>query len=123
MSEIQVQAIEKLEKENTAMSGGGHIGAMKNAVRDALIEFCKQDDEFAQAVVQGGRFKDCMDAVAKGAGSSLSDIEAYSKAVAFFFPGAAVHFNMEIDLCASVNTELPQSGKKDGILISLDSFF
>ena len=38
---------------------------MKNAVMDALLEFSKQDEEFARAIVEGGSFKDCMAAVAK----------------------------------------------------------
>lgn len=52
---------------------------MKSAVRDALLEFCRQNEEFAQAVVQGGAFPDCMAAVAKGVGSSISDLEAYRR--------------------------------------------
>ncbi|MEG1492382.1 MAG: hypothetical protein RR394_09025, partial [Oscillospiraceae bacterium] len=103
-------------------------GAMKNEVCRALVEFCGQDDEFSQAVVQGGGFADCMNAVAKGVGGSLSDIEAYRRAVTYYFPGAGVHFNMAIDLCASVNEKAADicigSGKTEGgILISLDAFF
>lgn len=126
MSEIYIQAAKKLKEEKTDVGGDKHVGVMKNAVCDALLEFCKQDDEFAQAVVQGGAFKDCMVAVAKGVGSSISDIEAYRRAVAFYFPGAGVHFEMSIDLCAAVDGDETQSGtqgKKDGILINLDAFF
>ncbi len=36
---------------------------MKDAVRTALEEFCRQDAEFAQAVAQGGSFAECMKAV------------------------------------------------------------
>ena len=43
-------------------------GVMKSAERDALQEFCRQNEEFAQAVAQGGSFPDCMTAVAKGVG-------------------------------------------------------
>lgn len=37
--------------------------AMKGSVADTLLEFCRQDGEFAQAVAQGGSFEDCMKAV------------------------------------------------------------
>lgn len=77
--------------------------AMKKDVAAALLDFCEQDAEFAQAVAQGGSFKDCMAAVSKGIGGSISDLEAYRRAVQFYFPGADIRFQMTIDLCASVN--------------------
>ena len=123
MNEYYEQAAEKLKKEKSECGSDRYVGAMKNDVCDALLEFCKQDEEFSQAVVQGGSFKDCMMAVAKNAGSSLSDIEAYRRAVAFYFPGAGVHFEMRIDLCASANSDEPQQEKKSGILLNFDSFF
>lgn len=126
MSEIYEQAAAKLNSEKAKCGGDKYVAAMKNEVCDTLNEFCSQDDEFAQAVVQGGSFGDCMAAVAKNTGSSISDIEAYRRAVAFYFPGAGVHFEMRIDLCASVTGDEQQSGlqgKNDGILINLDAFF
>ena len=33
---------------------------MKGAVLAAVKDFCVQDEEFAQAVVQGGTFAECM---------------------------------------------------------------
>ena len=66
---------------------------------------------FAQAVAQGGSFKDCMAAVAKGVGGSISDLEAYRKAVRFYFKGADVRFRMEIDLCPTAE-EAPRSAQK-----------
>lgn len=71
---------------------------MAPAVFDTLKKFSQQEPEFAQAVVQGGSFAECMNAVAKGVGSSISDLEAYGKAVQFYFPGAKIHFQMTIDL-------------------------
>ena len=84
-----------------------------------MLEFCLQDGEFAQAVAQGGNFADCMKAVAKGCGSSISDLAAYRKAVQFYFPGADIRMRMEIDLCASVSGE----EKKSGIVLDLADFF
>ena len=87
------------------------VGALANEVREALTDFCRQDAEFAQAVAQGGSFKDCMAAVAKGVGGSISDLEAYRKAVRFYFKGADVRFRMEIDLCPTAE-EAPRSAQK-----------
>lgn len=126
-------AIDKLNAENKAFKGDNKAKAMRSAVLDALIGFCKQDNEFAQAVVQSdGTFSDCMAAVAKGVGQSISDLEAYKKAVQFYFPGAEVRFNMTIDLIGSaaidtdikMTTNTEQVDKTKSVLeISLDDLF
>ena len=71
---------------------------MASAVCAALKDFCLQDEEFAQAIVEGGSFSDCMNAVASGVGNSISDLDAYKKAVKFYFPGARIKMQMTIDL-------------------------
>lgn len=50
--------------------------------------------------------------VAKGAGQSLSDLEAYRRAVQFYFPGADIRMQMTVNLCASVETEGPVKQEK-----------
>lgn len=113
-------ALEKLKKEAAGVNGGKE-GVMKAAVRAALEEFCQQDAEFAQAVAQGGSFAECMKAVAKGVGNSISDLEAYKRAVAFYFPGAVVEFQMKVDVCPNrVRTEDVQ---EEPILLNLEAFF
>ena len=101
------QAAEKLEREAKAFQGNRYEAAMKTAVAEALISFCRQNEEFAQAVVQGGGFRECMAAVAKGCGSSLSDVEAYRRAAAFYFRGAEVRMELRIQL----EPETVESGK------------
>lgn len=109
MNEYTELALERLEKEFASVSGA-KPAAMKKAVREALESFIGQDDEFAQAVVQGGSFTECMNAVAKGVGSSISDLEAYRKAVQFYFKGAEVRMVMEIDLCPNRVRAQPAGG-------------
>lgn len=91
------RAVEKLEKEKSKVSGQKET-AMAAAVAAALIDFSRQEEEFAQAIVQGGSFADCMKAVAKGVGNAISDLDAYKKAVQFYFPGAEIKMQMFIDL-------------------------
>lgn len=98
MNEFQKAALEKLEGESKKGSYDKYAAAMKRAVLNALQEFVRQDAEFAQAVVQGGSFENCMKAVAKNCGSSISDLDAYRKAVRFYFPGAEIKMTMTIDL-------------------------
>ena len=79
MSNWYEQAETRLKDEFKTVTGR-HELAMSSAVRDTLLEFCRQNEEFAQAVVQGGSFKDCMTAVAQGVVGSISDLEAYRRA-------------------------------------------
>lgn len=116
-------AKERLQKESKEGQFDRHASAMKKAVMDALTTFAEQDEEFAQAIAQGGSFTDCMKAVAKGVGASISDLEAYQKAVEFYFPGAKVSFKMQIDLIgdAAGGTEKTEA-KREPMIIDLMQF-
>lgn len=115
MNDLLIHNVEeKLKKESTEVSGNKEK-AMLPAVKAALISFCKQESEFAQAILESKRsFKECMTAVAKDSGNCLSDLEAYRRAVEFYFPGADIEFKMVIDLCVSVKGE-----EKEPVSISL----
>ena len=52
----QKQALEKLDKEYQDFKGNKYEEAVKKDVADVLRDFCQQNEEFAQAVVQGGAF-------------------------------------------------------------------
>lgn len=107
MENWATQATKKLtdEKKNVA---GQKEKAMARAVFAAIKDFCLQDEEFAQAVVQGGSFADCMKKVADGVGNSISDLDAYKKAVQFYFPGAEVKMQLTIDLIGKAAEPEPQ---------------
>lgn len=90
MEEFVSKAIEKIEGGLSSVKGQKE-NVVKRPVADALISFCRQQEEFAQAVVQSEKtFADCVAHVVAGCGNALSDIEAYRKAVGFWFPGAVV---------------------------------
>lgn len=103
--DMQKEALAKLKAEKKTTKCDRYGNAMKGAVCEALELFCRQDMEFAQAVVQGGTFEDCMKAVAKNCGNAISDLEAFRRAVRFYFPGADVKFYMTVNLCADVEAE------------------
>lgn len=111
------QGAEKLMAEYQKFAGDKYQAVMKGAVKDALLEFCRKNEEFAQAVVQGGSFADCMAAVSKGVKSSLSDIEAYRRAAAFYFEGAQVRMDLVIQL------EPAEAERQNNIVIDLSDFF
>lgn len=98
-------AEEKLTKEFNEGKFNKYAKAVSKEVFDAIISFAKQEDEFAQAIVQCDKtFAECCAEVVKDVSGYISDIEAYKRAVQFYFPGAGVRFEMKIDLCASVNS-------------------
>lgn len=119
MSDFTSEALAKLERENRTVTGQKET-AMKNAVRETLEDFCRQDEEFAQAVVQGRSFADCMREVARGVGGSISDLEAYKRAVQFYFPGAEIRMSMSIDLIGAAAGE-PEAPRK-GMVLDLTDF-
>lgn len=92
------QALAKLDRESETGRYNRCADIMKNPVRNLLADFCRENPEFAQAVVQGGTFEDCMKTVAKDCGVSLKDPEAYQRAVQFYFPGAVVRTHYKLDL-------------------------
>lgn len=125
---IAEEAIKKLEDEYNAprmkLSKCGAVVA--KPILDALIQFCEQNSEFAQAVVQSDKnIKDCIESTVKGAnGNGISDFEVYRRAAAFYFEGATVSFVMNIDLgdggfSNNTPTQEPAVPKK-GLQISLD---
>ena len=121
------QAREKLAKDKIT---GSKASAMAPAVKEALLNFAEQDEEFAQAIVQGGSFSACMAEVARCVGQSISDLEAYGKAAAFYFPGSKVRFEMHIDLIGDAATpqtagaaSSPDQGShENGLVIDLSAF-
>lgn len=116
MSEWTAKAAARLEDECKSGKFDKYGSAMKEAVQKALLDFCRQDDEFAQAVVQGGSFTDCMTVVGKKVkNGSISDLDAYSAAAEFYFPGSKVKFQIRIEL--SEHEE-----KTDDLLIDLSAF-
>lgn len=135
-NEFLAEALGRLKKEAGQVSGQKEK-AMAGAVREALEDFCRQEPEFAQAIVQGGSFKDCMAAVAKGVGGSISDAEAYARAARFYFPGSRVRVIMELDLvgdargdaerggahCAPLQKEEAEQKKVAVQLVDLGDFF
>ena len=121
-SEWYARAKDKLDRELKSGKFDRYAQVMKQDVHDTLLKFCGQDDEFAQAVVQGGSFEDCMKAVTKGVkNNGISDMTAYGEAVKFYFPGAGINVTMKIDLLASVRGGEPEEDK--GLLLDLSDFF
>lgn len=105
-------ALAKLDDEQVKAVKGQKEHAMAGAVAGALRSFCRQSAEFAKAVANGGSFADCMAAVAKGVGQSISDVDAYKKAVGFYLPGADIRVQMHIDLGGETAAPAPAAEQK-----------
>ena len=93
------KAAGKLRKEHDECKAGfnKYAKVMAADVLKALISFVEQDVEFAEAVNQNSQtFGNCMETVSKGIGSSISDFDAFKKAVQFYFPGAEIEYQMRI---------------------------
>lgn len=123
LTEMQEKATDRLRKELDAFTGDRYELAMKKSVADALIDMAGQDEEFAQAVVQGGGFKDCMGEVKKRVkNGTVSDIDAYRAAAAFYFPGCKVQMQLVIDLVGDAALPPEKNAEKKSVIISLEDF-
>ena len=120
MNEYTQKAIDKIN-ENIKVSDR-HYEIIKDGVTAALESFIKQDDEFAQAVVQGGTMTEMFETVCKkiSGKQGVSDLEVYQAAVEFFFTGAKIEFHMTIDLCGSVREKKTERTSLD---LSFDDLF
>lgn len=97
--DIPFAAIKKIKEEfeRSKNNFGKKERVMAKPVLEALESFIGQDTEFAEAIIQNSQtFGDCLREVAKDAGNAISDLEAYKKAVRFYFPGAEIEFQMKI---------------------------
>ena len=108
----------KLRAEEKTGQFDRYAQIMKAAVLEKLILFCGQNEEFAEAVLQGGSFEDCMKEVAKGCGTGLSDLDAYKRAAAFYFKGADVQMQLTVRLAG--DPEKPAERKP--IILNLEDF-
>lgn len=113
-------ALAKLTTEKKTAKYDRYASIMKNQVCEALENFCRQDEEFAQAVVQGGPFEKCMQQVAKNCGHGISDLEAFRRAARFYFPGSEVRFQMFIELCGESQE---QSIGQKPVVLNLEDFW
>ena len=103
MTDIQEKAIEKIEKECREYMGNKHGNAVARPVADTLKQFCESNADFAAAVLgEDKHFADCIAAVVRGVSFALADIEAYRRAVRYFFPDADIKFDMRIILPGDV---------------------
>ena len=115
---ISNDAIVKLRGEEKTGSYDRAAGVMKGPVREALESFCEQNEEFAEAVIQGGSFSECMKTVAQGCGNALSDLEAYKRAAGFYFKGADVQMQLTIWLAGDPAKPM----ERKPIILNLEDF-
>ncbi|MGN1089313.1 MAG: hypothetical protein ACI4Q6_02830 [Huintestinicola sp.] len=120
-------AIEKIRAQKKDVKDR-KAAVMKSEIAAALINFAKQDNEFAQAIVEGGSFPECMAEVEKGICFSISDIDAIRKAVQFYFKGAEVTFSMAIHVNPHEVPKTKETGtaaapKKSVLDFSIDDLF
>ena len=96
---VKEEAVKKLTEQDKEAKYDKYGAIMHSAVLEALCEFCRQNAEFARAICETDKhFDGCLKAVAKGCGNGISDLDAFTRAVDFYFSGATISFKMLIDV-------------------------
>lgn len=112
---------EKLSSESKAAKAcGKYAAAVMDSLVKALEVFAAQDEEFADAILDGSLVA-CAKVIEKGLSGkhSVSDLEVYRMAVGHFFPGASVEFNMVVRVNpygGAVEADKPTVNKKINLL-------
>lgn len=107
--------------EGTKEISGGKEGAVKDAVCAALVDFCRQSEEFADAVNATGKtMKECIKEIMHGVGNSISDVELYRRAVQFWLEGADVEAQLRVVLPNVKTPDVREKRKSTVQILSLE---
>lgn len=118
------RAVEKLQKEADAIKKRGGVGFQSVAMRSLagpissmLVKFCYQDELFAEKV-EGTDKKlfDCLADIIKLTSRDkpmISDLDAYIKAVQFYFPEGKVTMSCRIVIPVERDDDLFDMGVED----------
>ena len=107
------QIADKLASElEAAKACGKYASAVMGDVVRALKVFAKQDEEFAQAILDGS-LAECGKAIEKALNGkkAVSDLDVYKVAVKHYFPGAVVEFEMVIKVNPYEKDTAPEDNK------------
>jgi len=114
-------AISKLTDELTAFKGNRYGEVVKDAVAEALMDFCNKSDAFAAIIAESHHtLSDCIKEIMKGCGGAISDIDVYRRAVQFYCPEATVHFDMRIELPGAETAAMPAAADNPNIINIFD---
>lgn len=117
------KAIEKIQNELKAFTGGNKEKAVSKPVAETLEMFCKQNEEFAQAICESDKtISNCCKTIMKKSGNAISDIEVYKRAVKYYFSTANIEMSMKINLCGDLSAGGNDKGGKV-ISLSFDDLF
>ena len=112
-------AIAKLEETKKSDLKDTKAKAFFQPTLEVLIDFCQQDVRFADAVLRDGKsLPECLAQIAKGVGSSISDLDVYRKAVQYYLPDAQISMQLSIFFGSDVKPEAaPEPVKKKPSMI------
>lgn len=134
MSNPATRAVAKLERERkdipvikdseigAKLRGNGAADAKASLMADAVLrvlsDFCRQSAVFAEAVLAGGSFGECMKAAAKGFGNYAEGAEVCKKCVQFYMSGAKIHVQWRVELPEDTDNQ-PEEKQESGFVLDL----
>lgn len=102
----RAKAKEKIDAEDKAFRGGRKEQVIHTHVARTLRAFCDEEPHFAEVLVKTKRtLSECCAYIVDGSDNALSDLEAYRRAVQFYFPHADVEFKMLVRLTGTPPTK------------------
>lgn len=112
------------QKQKEAIMADARVSIVADTACDALSNFCRQNETFAKAVVEGGSLSDCVKQVMGDTVYAISDLDIFKKCAEYYFPSAKIGMVLTIDTAMESNRlrtdEKPGPGKM--LSLKLDDF-
>lgn len=110
------------QKQKDKVMLDAKIAIVADSVLDAMRNFCYQSEAFAKAVVEGGSLADCVKNVMGDTNYAISDLDAYKKCAAYYFPTAMIGMSLTINGILPALEEEKPAGSGHILSLKLDDF-
>lgn len=110
------------QKQKDEVMAQARASIVADSAHEALCNFCRQSEVFAQKVVEGGSFADCVRSVMGINVYAMSDLDVYKKCAAYYFPAATIGMSITINEAFPVREEKEPAASSSVLNLKLDDF-
>lgn len=110
------------QKQKDEVMAQARASIVADSAHDALCNFCRQSEAFAQKVVEGGSFTDCVKSVMGINVYAMSDLDVYKKCAGYYFQNATIGMTLTINEAFTVREEKGTTDSGSILSLKLDDF-
>lgn len=110
------------QKQKDEVMAQARASIVADSAHEALCNFCRQSEAFAQKVAEGGSFADCVRSVMGVNVYAMSDLDVYKKCAGYYFQNATIGMMLTINESFPVREEKEKSDSATVLSLRLDDF-